>query len=337
LFDAPYLLPGTYQVVVEIAGFKKYESRDNKIDPNVPANISAVLQVGAVTETVEVTATASLLQTESGTLGKIVEGKQISDLQLNGRNAVFLAQLKPGVRGGNTNGFNFGLGTGGFNINGARSQETLITFDGAVGIRTRSNGESIGTADLDNVAEVQILTAGYGAGSLFVTDGDNSAYNPHRIYRIRPGKNRIFNGGGDDIVTSLKQRCQETDQACAALVKDLKQRGLLDETLVVVLSEMGRTPRVNGNAGRDHWTNCYGSLLAGGTIPKNDAYTVTAALPDQPVTALRLEMLPHESLPTQGPGLAKNGNLEGEELRQWLKRLQDEWKLISKGGTEAGL
>ena len=122
-----------------------------------------MLQVGAVTETVEVTATASLLQTESGTLGKIVEGKQISDLQLNGRNAVFLAQLKPGVRGGNTNGFNFGLGTGGFNINGARSQDTLITFDGAVGIRTRSNGESIGTADLDNVAEVQILTAGYGA------------------------------------------------------------------------------------------------------------------------------------------------------------------------------
>ena len=75
-----------YTLTVEVAGFKKYESKDNKVDPNVPANISAVLQVGAVTETVEVTATASLLQTESGALGKIVEGKQISDLQLNGRN-----------------------------------------------------------------------------------------------------------------------------------------------------------------------------------------------------------------------------------------------------------
>jgi hypothetical protein len=44
---------------------------------------------------------------------------------------------------------------------------------------------------------------GYGAGSLFVTDGDNSAYNPHKVFRIRPGKNHVFNGGGDDIVTSF--------------------------------------------------------------------------------------------------------------------------------------
>jgi hypothetical protein len=41
---------------------------------------------------------------------------------------------------------------------------------------------------------------------------------------------------------------------------------LLDETLVVVMSEMGRTPRVNANAGRDHWTYCYGTLLAGAGI-----------------------------------------------------------------------
>ncbi len=162
-YSIPTVPSGLYTLQVEVAGFKRYESKDNKVDPNLPANVSVVLQVGAVTETVEVTATAALLQTESGTLGKIVEGKQISDLQLNGRNPIFLAQLKPGVRGGNTGGFNFGLGTGGFNINGARQQETLITFDGAVGIRTRSNGESIGTADLDNTAEVQILTAGYNA------------------------------------------------------------------------------------------------------------------------------------------------------------------------------
>ena len=47
---------------------------------------------------------------------------------------------------------------------------------------------------------------GYGAGSLFMTDGDNSAYNPHKVYRIRPGKNHIFDGAapaGDDVVTSF--------------------------------------------------------------------------------------------------------------------------------------
>jgi uncharacterized protein (DUF1501 family) len=49
-------------------------------------------------------------------------------------------------------------------------------------------------------------------------------------------------------------------------MEDLEQRGLLDETLVVVMSEMGRTPRINANGGRDHWTYCYSILLAGAGI-----------------------------------------------------------------------
>ena len=163
VYIASNLPPGLYTVIVEAAGFKKAESQHNKMDAATPLAVNVDLTVGAVSDTVNVEATASQLQTESGTLGKVVEGKQISDLQLNGRNPIFLALLKPGVRGGSLAGFNFGLGTGGFSINGARALDTLITFDGAVGIRTRSNGESIGTADLDNTAEVQILTAGCGA------------------------------------------------------------------------------------------------------------------------------------------------------------------------------
>jgi len=53
--------------------------------------------------------------------------------------------------------------TGGLNINGGRSQDNLITFDGAVAVRTRSNGTSIGAVDLDSVQEVQIMTTDYGA------------------------------------------------------------------------------------------------------------------------------------------------------------------------------
>ncbi|MBI1918625.1 MAG: DUF1501 domain-containing protein [Planctomycetes bacterium] len=56
------------------------------------------------------------------------------------------------------------------------------------------------------------------------------------------------------------------DQTYTALLEDLDRRGLLDETLVVVMSEMGRTPRVNGAAGRDHWTFCYGMWFAGAGI-----------------------------------------------------------------------
>jgi len=54
------------------------------------------------------------------------------------------------------------------------------------------------------------------------------------------------------------------DRGLAALIEDLADRGLLDSTLVVALGEFGRTPRVNGAAGRDHWPFCYNALLAGG-------------------------------------------------------------------------
>lgn len=56
------------------------------------------------------------------------------------------------------------------------------------------------------------------------------------------------------------------DQTYAALMEDLEARGLLDETLVLVMSEMGRAPRMNGAAGRDHWTYCYSVMLAGAGI-----------------------------------------------------------------------
>jgi hypothetical protein len=62
------------------------------------------------------------------------------------------------------------------------------------------------------------------------------------------------------------------DQTFSALLDDLDTRGLLDETLVVVMSEMGRTPRINGNAGRDHWTFCYSAVFAGAGIRGGTVY-----------------------------------------------------------------
>jgi hypothetical protein len=56
------------------------------------------------------------------------------------------------------------------------------------------------------------------------------------------------------------------DEALSALITDLDARGLLDTTLVVALSEFGRTPRINKSAGRDHWPDCYTALLAGGGV-----------------------------------------------------------------------
>jgi hypothetical protein len=70
-----------------------------------------------------------------------------------------------------------------------------------------------------------------------------------------------------DLVHELKKNCKATDQACAALIKDLKQRGLLESTLVVWGGEFGRTPMVQGgNDGRDHHPNCFTMWLAGGGV-----------------------------------------------------------------------
>ncbi len=163
-YTVPNLAPGYYTVVVEAAGFKTFTQTRNNLQAALPSQVNADLTVGQVSESINVEASAAQLNTESATVGKTVEQAQIQNLALNGRNPLFLAILKPGVRRGSPmNGFSYGLDSGGLTINGGRSQDSLITFDGAVGIRTRANGTSIGTADLDTVQEVQVLTANYSA------------------------------------------------------------------------------------------------------------------------------------------------------------------------------
>ena len=56
------------------------------------------------------------------------------------------------------------------------------------------------------------------------------------------------------------------DPALASLIQDLKDRGMLDKTLIMMVSEFGRTPRINDNAGRDHWAAVFSCFMAGGGI-----------------------------------------------------------------------
>jgi len=70
-----------------------------------------------------------------------------------------------------------------------------------------------------------------------------------------------------NLKADLRKNCEHTDQACAALIKDLKQRGMLEDTLVIWGGEFGRTPMVQGgDDGRDHHPNCFTMWLAGGGI-----------------------------------------------------------------------
>src|SRR5439155_3561971 len=153
--------PGFYTMIAEAAGFQRYETSNNKLDPSADLVIDVTLTVGAASQTVEVSASAVLLQTESASVQKDVTREQIDSLELNGRNPIFMANLVPGTRGGSLANLSFNFTQGPSNINGARTPESLITYDGAPAVRTRSNGTSIGAADVDSTQEIQVLTADY--------------------------------------------------------------------------------------------------------------------------------------------------------------------------------
>ena len=159
------LSPATYTMSAEANGFNKFVSVHNPLGASTALAIDGALPPGSVTETVEVTANAVVLQTESGSVQSEIDGKTINDQQLNGRNPLYMGALIPGMRATSTMGdFNFAIGGSvPFMVNGARQQDTLVTFDGAPGVRTRGSSQVIGVANPDAVEEMQILTSDYQA------------------------------------------------------------------------------------------------------------------------------------------------------------------------------
>jgi hypothetical protein len=89
----------------------------------------------------------------------------------------------------------------------------------------------------------------------------------------------------DHFNWSRRELLPPTDAAFATLIEDLSDRGLLDETLVLMLGEFGRTPRVNSAGGRDHWPNCFSVVAAGGGLRGGQVIGSSDRLGAYPVTA----------------------------------------------------
>jgi uncharacterized protein (DUF1501 family) len=88
----------------------------------------------------------------------------------------------------------------------------------------------------------------------------------------------LYNGGWDhhvDIFPKLAGQLPPVDAAVATLIEDLDERGMLDRTMVIVLGEFGRTPKINERAGRDHWSNAMSVLFAGGGSPRGTVIGAT--------------------------------------------------------------
>src|SRR5919197_2361544 len=163
-----YVLPdmpvGSYAVTVELSGFKKFVRTGVRLTATSQIAIDADLELGSLEETITVTAGNAFVQTTTAQVARTIETRQIHELTLNGRNPIYIASLKPGVRGGTIGSFEpDSVTNGSFSINGARADEYLVTIDGAVATRTRSSGSMLGAQDVDTVEEVQVLTANYRA------------------------------------------------------------------------------------------------------------------------------------------------------------------------------
>lgn len=86
----------------------------------------------------------------------------------------------------------------------------------------------------------------------------------------------------DNIKEGIKGNLPSVDKAVAALLTDLEQRGMLDNTLVMLTSEFGRTPKINKTNGRDHWPRVFSVMLAGGGVQKGLIYGKSNALAAEP-------------------------------------------------------
>jgi hypothetical protein len=92
-------------------------------------------------------------------------------------------------------------------------------------------------------------------------------------------------GGWDmhsNINGSIKGQVPALDQAFARLIRDLDERKMLDETLVCISSEFGRTPKINATAGRDHWPKVFSVVLAGGGIKRGSVFGSSNAIASEP-------------------------------------------------------
>jgi hypothetical protein len=177
LYLMPGIAPGKYTISVQAAGFGKYVKTGINVDPALTHTENLVLTVGEVTQSVEVAAEEQSLQTDSATLGRVVSSNQVANLPLNGRNPIFAALTKAGITSGpssptgsngsgsasNISSFSFSTGLGALQINGGRERDNLVTYDGAVAVRIRASGDSVGTPDLDAVQEIQVLATNYPA------------------------------------------------------------------------------------------------------------------------------------------------------------------------------
>jgi len=157
VYNIPFLPIGNYVVTVEASGFKKLVTNPIQLEVNQTARVDLKLELGEVTQTIEVEGVAPILQTESTTVGQVISGNTTVSLPLNGRNFQQLTLLVPGAISPNPGAFNTVGGQGRPYVNGNREQGNSFLLDGVSTDETIDN--RIGyRPNIDAIAEFKIET-----------------------------------------------------------------------------------------------------------------------------------------------------------------------------------
>ncbi len=161
---------GRYSVVVEQAGFSKFTTADVQVNVNARQRVDVAMQVGAITETVEVTGVAAALETDSSEHGQVINTEAVAELPLNGRNYADLALLSTNAVKSPISATFSPSGTpreGAFNVNGMRSTYNNFLLDGldnnAYGTSNQGYSAQLVQLSPDALAEFKVITSNYSA------------------------------------------------------------------------------------------------------------------------------------------------------------------------------
>ena len=158
LFQVLALPIGSYKVKAEHAGFRTVVSAEQKLSINQALRIDIKMEVGAASQTVDVGAEAAPVETVNPTLGQSITGRTLTNMPLNGRDALDLALLQPGVTESNDdNG-----GAGNYSIAGGRTDSVTFLLDGGLNNDLLDNSNLL-DPNPDAIAEFRLLTSNYTA------------------------------------------------------------------------------------------------------------------------------------------------------------------------------
>jgi hypothetical protein len=149
---------GQYTVTVDAAGFRTTTYRSQPLEINQSLRIDVKMEVGSVSEVVEVSSQAAIVETANPTVGDSITGRTLYDAPLNGRNALDLALLKPGVTPNNPDDTSAGT----YNIGGGRSDSVTFLLDGGLNNDLLGNGV-VYNPNPDTIAEFKVLKSDYTA------------------------------------------------------------------------------------------------------------------------------------------------------------------------------